>query len=203
MKKNNVGSATLKMVELAILTAIVLVLQLAGTAAKLTALGTSISLVLIPIVLGAVLLGPVSGAWLGGVFGCVTYLMGVFGADGFTFILFTEHPFLTALVCFGKGIAAGWCAGMVYRLLNKRVPTASMFLAAATAPVVNTGLFILGALLMSDTLSANFVADGSTVLYFLVIVCAGVNFLLELALNLIVAPSLSAVVKTVTRRVGH
>lgn len=32
--------------------------------------------------------------------------------------------------------------------------------------VVNTGLFILGALLMSDTLSANFVADGSTVLYF-------------------------------------
>lgn len=203
MKKNNAGSATLKMVELAILTAVVLVLQLTGTAIKLTALGTNISLVLIPIVLGAVLLGPISGAWLGGVFGCVTFLMGVFGADTFTFILFTEHPFLTALVCFGKGIAAGWCAGMVYRLLSKKIPTAAMFLAAATAPVVNTALFILGALLMSETLSANFVADGTTVLYFLIIVCAGVNFLLELALNLIVAPSISAVVKAVTKRVGH
>lgn len=201
MKANKKGSATLRMVELAILTAVVLVLQLTGTAIKLTALGTSISLVLIPIVLGGVLLGPAAGAWLGGVFGCVTYLMGVFGMDGFTFILFTEHPLLTALVCFGKGIAAGFCAGWLYRLLCNKNNTVAMFTAAAVAPIVNTGLFILGALLMSDTLSANFVADGSTVLYFLVIVCAGVNFLLELALNLIVTPSLSAVVQAVKKRI--
>ena len=75
-----------------------------------------------------------------------------------------------------------------------------MYTAAAAAPIVNTGLVILGALLMSETLSANFVADGSTVLYFLVIVCAGVNFLLELALNLIVTPSISAVVQAVKKR---
>ncbi len=200
MKANKKGSATLRMVELAILTAVVLVLQLTGTAIKLTALGTSISLVLIPIVLGGVLLGPAAGAWLGGVFGCVTYLMGVFGMDAFTFILFTDHPLLTALVCFGKGIAAGFCAGWVYRLLGNKNNTVAMFAAAAVAPIVNTGLFILGALLMSETLSANFVADGSTVLYFLVIVCAGVNFLLELALNLIVTPSISAVVQAVKKR---
>lgn len=200
MKANKKESAILRMVELAILTAVVLVLQLTGTAIKLTALGTSISLVLIPIVLGAVLLGPAAGAWLGGVFGCITYLMGVFGMDGFTFILFTEHPLLTAFVCFGKGIAAGFCAGWAYRLLCRKNNTVAMFTAAAVAPVVNTGLFILGALLMSETLSANFVADGSTVLYFLVIVCAGVNFLLELALNLIVTPSISAVVQAVKKR---
>ena len=76
-----------------------------------------------------------------------------------------------------------------------------MFAAAAVAPITNTGLFILGALLMSDTLSANFVADGSTVLYFLVIVCAGVNFLFELALNLIVTPSISSVVQAVKKRI--
>ena len=200
MKANKKRFTTLQMVELAILTAIVLVLQLTGTAIKLTALGTSISLVLIPIVLGGVLLGPAAGAWLGGVFGCVTYLMGVFGMDAFTFVLFAEHPLLTALVCFGKGIAAGLFAGWVYRLLCKKNNTVAMFAAAAVAPITNTGLFILGALLMSDTLSANFVADGSTVLYFLVIVCAGVNFLFELALNLIVTPSISSVAQTVKKR---
>lgn len=194
-------TTTLRMVELAILTAIIVALQLTGTAIKLTALGTSVSMVLIPIVLGAVLLGPAAGAWLGGVFGCITYLMGVFGMDAFTAILFQAHPLLTAFVCFGKGIAAGWCAGMVYRLLSKKNATVSLLLASAVAPVVNTGLFILGALLMSDTLTANFVAEGSTVLYFLVIVCAGVNFLLELALNLVVTPSISTIVGAVTKHI--
>ena len=202
MQKKTMAT-TLRMVELAILTAVIVVLQLTGTAIKLTALGTSVSMVLIPIVLGAVLLGPAAGAWLGGVFGCITYLMGVFGMDAFTAILFQAHPFLTALVCFGKGIAAGWCAGMVYRLLSKKNATVSLFLASAAAPIVNTGLFILGALLMSDTLTANFVAEGSTVLYFLVIVCAGVNFVLELALNLVVAPSISTIVGAVTKRINR
>ena len=47
---------------------------------------------------------------------------------------------------------------------------------------------------MSGTLSANFVGEGSTVIYFLVIVCAGINFLLEFALNLIVAPAIHRIV---------
>lgn len=200
--QNKTMATTLRMVELAILTAVIVILQLTGTAIKFNALGTSISMVLIPIVLGAVLLGPAAGAWLGGVFGCITYLMGVFGMDAFTAVLFQAHPLLTALVCFGKGILAGWCAGMVYRLFHKKNATVSLFIASAVAPVVNTGLFILGALLMSDTLTANFVAEGSTVLYFLVIVCAGINFLLELALNLVVTPSISTIVGAVTKRIN-
>ncbi len=201
MQKKTMNS-TLRMVELAILTAIIVVLQLTGTAIKFTALGTSISLVLIPIVLGAVLLGPAAGAWLGGVFGCITYLMGVFGMDAFTAILFQAHPLLTALVCFGKGILAGFCAGIVYRLFSAKNATVALFLSSAVAPVVNTGLFILGALFMSDTLTANFVAEGSTVLYFLVIGCAGINFLLELALNLVVTPSISSVVGAIAKRIN-
>lgn len=201
MQKKTMAT-TLRMVELAILTAVIVVLQMTGTAIKFTAFGTSISMVLIPIVLGAVLLGPAAGAWLGGVFGCITYLMGVFGMDAFTAILFQAHPVLTALVCFGKGIAAGFCAGMVYRLFSQKNATVSLFLASAVAPIVNTGLFVLGALLMSDTLTSNFVAEGSTVLYFLVIGCAGVNFLLELALNLVVTPSISTIVGAVAKRIN-
>lgn len=179
---------------IAVLTAIVLVLQLTGTGIKIPVPGTtSISLTLIPIVLGAMILGPVGGAWLGFMFGLVVYLMGATGADGFTFILFSEHPFLTALTCFGKGICAGLLAGLAYKALMKINPLVATFASAAIAPIANTGLFILGALTMSDTLSANFVADGSTVIYFLVIGCAGINFIFEFILNMVVAPALNIV----------
>ncbi|MBR3862518.1 MAG: ECF transporter S component, partial [Clostridia bacterium] len=63
------------MVELALLTAAVLILQLAGVAIKLPFLGTPVSLVLVPIALGAMLLGPWAGAWLGFVFGMVVFVV--------------------------------------------------------------------------------------------------------------------------------
>ena len=69
--------------------------------------------------------------------------------------------------------------------------------AAAAAPVINTGLFIIGALFLSDTLRANFVAEGTSVLYFLIIGCAGVNFIVEFLVNLLVAPALYRVVKNI------
>ena len=181
-----------RLTMLAVLTALVVVLQLTGTAIKIPG-GTSISLTLVPIVFGAMILGPVGGAWLGFMFGLIVYIMGATGADQFTLILFNDHPILTALVCFGKGIAAGFVAGLVYKVLFKNYPVIATFLAAGLAPIVNTGLFILGALTMSDTLNANFVTDGSTVLYFLVIVCAGVNFIFEFLLNMIIAPALNIV----------
>jgi hypothetical protein len=63
---------------------------------------------------------------------------------------------------------------------------------------VNTGLFIAGALcFLQETLKANFVAEGTTILYFLFIGCAGINFLVELAINLIAAPSIYRVIHVI------
>ena len=75
MKKNR-HEAIYKTGALAVLTAIVLILQLTGTAIKIPFLGTSVSLVLIPIALGAMILGPWAGLWLGLVFGGVAYIGG-------------------------------------------------------------------------------------------------------------------------------
>ncbi|MBQ8907013.1 MAG: ECF transporter S component [Clostridia bacterium] len=199
-------NATLRLVQLAILTAIIVVLQLTGTAIKLNFLGTSISLVLVPIVLGAMLLGAKAGAFLGFVFGVIAFVAGgVFGGDFFTYTLFQAQPFFTGLICIVKGTAAGLCAGLVYNAVLKLPKGNSLlatFLASAAAPVVNTGLFILGGLLLvSDTLNANFVAEGQTLIYFLVIGCAGINFLLELALNLVAAPAIFRVYQAFAKRI--
>ena len=173
---------------IAVLLALVIFLQTVLGAIKVGA--TSFSLVLVPIVLGGLLFGMGTGAFLGFAFGLITLIYGVTGADPFTAILFNDHPLLTALTCLGKGTAAGFCGGLVYKLLHGKNELLGVFFASAIVPIVNTGLFIVGALLMSDTLSANFVADGMTVTYFLIIVCAGVNFLVEFAINLLAAPAI-------------
>ncbi len=196
------------MTQTAIFAAIVLVVQLAGGAVKVGPI--SFSLVLIPIVVGGMIMGPLSGAILGFVFGLVTLINGLTGLDPFTNVLLMsglEGAIVTPLICLVKATAAGFLSALIYKLFKQHAEAngaphtniAGVFCAAATAPIVNTGLFILGALSLSDVLSANFVAEGSSVLYFLIIGCAGVNFLIELAVNLVFSPAIYQLIRAVSK----
>ena len=188
MKKNGFFSAK-RITGIAVLLALVIVLQMLGGYFKIGA--TSLSFVLVPIVLGGILYGPYVGGFLGFAFGFITLMYGVTGADPFTAILFQEQPIATALLCLVKGTAAGLVSGFLYQMIAKKQKYVGVFAAAAAAPIVNTGLFIAGSLLfLKETLQTNFVAEGSTLVYFLFIGCAGINFLVELAINLIFAPTL-------------
>lgn len=188
MAKANYFSAR-RVAGQAVLLALVIVLQTALGSVKIGA--TSFSLVLIPIVLGGIIYGAWAGAFLGFVFGLITLIYGITGADYFTMVLFQAQPVATTLLCILKGTAAGLVAGALHKEISEKHEYAAVFTAAAAAPVVNTGLFIAGALcLFQQTLKANFVAEGSTLVYFLFIGCAGVNFLIEFAINLVAAPSL-------------
>lgn len=182
---------------LGVLTAIIVVLQIFGSYFRIGTI--SLSFVLVPIVIGGILTGVIGGTILGFIFGVITLVMGVVGADQFTFILFSDHPFLTILTCVIKGSAAGFMSGFVYKLLKDKNLTLSTFVASAVAPIVNTGLFIVGAFCMADTLNSNFVAENSNVVYFIFIGCAGINFLIELAINLVLAPSVCKIIKAVKR----
>ncbi len=200
------NQSILYMVELAVLTAIVLVLQLTGAAIKIPILGTNVSLVLIPIALGAMVLGPAAGAWLGFVFGAVTYFVGgVMGLDPFTLFLFNDHPIITALICFVKSTLAGFLAGWVYRLLQHRSEILAVFLAAILVPVVNTGVFVLGCFVIMDTIAAFAASVGSTdsTVYFIFIGLAGINFILEFAVNVILAPALQRIIHIVSKRIRN
>ena len=204
MYTTNSRTSMIKMVQLAILTAIVLAFQLAGIAIRLPFLATPVSLVLIPIVIGALLLGPRAGAFLGFVFGAeVVIVCGVMATDPFTATLFQDHPVLTTLLCIGKGVAAGIVPAYVFRALKGKNEWLALFLASAAAPIANTGVFILGSYTMMDTFASNFLGDGTSMFYFLVIVCAGVNFLVELAINIVFAPAIQRVILAVGNRIRH
>ena len=94
----------------------------------------------------------------------------------------------------------------MYRALAKKNAFAASIAAAAVAPIVNTGLFILGGLLLvNGTLSANlanFGAGGQTVVYFLIIGCAGLNFIAEFLVNLVVSPAINTIVHAVGNKLS-
>lgn len=195
-----------QMVLLAVLTAMVMVLQLAGNYVRLPIMGTTVSLVLIPIALGAMLLGPAAGAWLGLVFGAVVYIQcGVMGMDAFTAFLFNAHPIVTLLICVVKSTLAGFLAGLVYKLLKNKNEILAVFLAAAVTPIVNTGVFIIGCFAILSTIESfiavnqEFFGDVSGV-YFLFIVCAGINFIFEFILNMVMAPAIERIIHIFARR---
>jgi LytS/YehU family sensor histidine kinase len=126
----------------------------------------------------------------------MTFLFGVTGVDGFTHILFENSPVLTFLTCTVKIIVAGMLGGLVYGWLKEKNKYVAVFVASAIVPIVNTAIFILGALAMYDTIASNFSED---VMYFLVITCAGVNFLIELGINLLVAPAIHSIIKVIDK----
>lgn len=176
---------TYKLVGTALLTAIVVVLQLVGGAIKV---GTfSISLVLMPIVVGAALFGIWSGAWLGFVFGVMVMATG----DAALFLAVNVPG--TIITVLAKGILAGLAAGAVYKLLEKKNKYVATLLASIASPVVNTGVFLIGcAVFFLDTIKS-WAGDGP-VFQYMIVGLVGINFILELAINLVLNPVIVRIV---------
>ena len=180
MSKNN---NTQKIVGLGLFTAIVIVLQRLGSFIKF---GTfSVSLVLVPVVIGAALYGASAGAWLGFVFGVVVLVSG----DAAAFLgVNALGTILTVLV---KGALAGFLSGVVYKALESKNRMLAVVLAAVTCPVVNTGVFLIGCLLFfMETISvwADAAGLGANVGQFMILGLVGANFIFELLFNAVLSP---------------
>lgn len=177
------NTKTKNLVGIGIFTAIVVVLQMLGGAIKVGGM-FSISLVLIPIVVGAAVYGWKAGAWLGFVFGVAVLATG----DAAAFL--AVDPVATVVVVLLKGTASGLLAGLCYKLMEKHSRFVAVLLAAVCCPVVNTGIFLIGCrLFFYETVAAwgaGLGFENATAYMFLGL--AGVNFLVELGVNIITAP---------------
>lgn len=155
----------------------------------------SITLALAPIIIGAALYGPGAGAILGGVFGFVVLLTGVFGWDGGTVMyLMSLNALGCVLICIGKGAAAGWISGLVYRLIAKKNIHLGVVVAAIVCPIVNTGIFIIGMMLFYMSTLESW-AGGQAVIYYAIFGLTGVNFLVELAVNLVLSSGITSIIR--------
>ena len=184
---------------LAVLVALVVVLQVCGGYFVIGT--TSLSFVLIPIVLGGILLGVWAGALLGFLFGFIVLMYGVSGTDAFTATLLAQQPVLTAFTVLLKGVLAGIVPALLYKVIAKKQKYIAVFVAAASAPLVNTGVFVLGALCMSGIFSEFATANDVSLIYFIFIGCAGVNFIIEFAINLVLSPAIYTVINVVEKQI--
>lgn len=180
---------SLKLAIGGILTAIVIVLQFIGSSIKF---GTfSISLILIPVVLGAALCGPIVSAWLGFVFGVVVLLS---GEAGLFLAINVPGTIVTVLL---KGTLCGLFASLVFNALKSKNMTLATILAAIVAPVTNTGVFLLGCrIFFFDAVREWGVGAGfESVAKYMLVGFVGFNFLFELLTNVVLCPIVVRIIK--------
>ena len=196
MKANKPGVQTTTLVLLALLSAIVAVLAYYGGFIKIGGLA-SISLTLIPVVVGAALCGPWAGAWLGGVAGAVFFAT---PDAAFWFGLSIPGTIITVMI---KGILSGLCAGFAYKLLEKVNRYVAVIVSAVVCPIVNTGIFLLGSLIFfMDTVGAGAAAEGLSVGGYLIIFFVGLNFVFELIANVAMSPAIVRLLDVAKKRVA-
>lgn len=179
---------TKAIVGLGLLTAIVVVLQAMAISIRFGVF--AITLTLVPIIVGAALYGWKAGAWLGFVFGVVVLM-----TDAGAFLAVNVPG--TIITCILKGTLAGLCAGAVYQLISKKNRIAAVITAGVVSPVVNTGVFMLGCMLFfMDTIKewaagAGFENAGA----YMVTAFVGLNFVIELAINLVLSSAIVAIIE--------
>jgi len=173
---------------LGVLTAIVIVLQLLGTSIRFGPF--AVSLVNVPVCIGAILYGVTGGLWLGFIFGMVVLLSG----DAALFLVVSVPG--TIITVLAKGMAAGAGAGAVYKLFCEKNRTLASALAALACPVINTGLFLVGCLFFfMDTLRGWAAAAGiENVAVYMLAVLVGTNFIAELVVSAVLTPVLIRVI---------
>lgn len=171
-----------KLVYLAILTAIVFVLQFVSMGMRTI---FALTFVLMPLVIGSAVCGKWSGAWLGFVFGVAVLATG----DAAAFL--AVDPLGTVVTVLMKGILAGLGAGLVYGALERVNRYLAIFVAAVVAPIVNSGVFVLGCYLFFIDALSEWVKESTyaNVHHLILFGYVGINFLIELGTNCLLSPA--------------
>ena len=190
--ESNSLKKTKVLVGMAIFTALVVVLQYMAGVIKIGPF--SPSLVLIPIVIGASIYGVKSGAWLGLVFGIVVFIGCITGTDLGGNAMWNFNPLMTTVICMLKGTAAGFLAGLVYKKLEHVNQILATVVAAIICPVVNTGIFCIGAVAVFKPLLEQW-SGGADLVSYVFLGLIGVNFLVEVGINVILSPVIVRILK--------
>ena len=198
--KNKVGAKWLT--TFSVLFAIIVVLQLISNYIKIGPV--NVTLTLIPLVIGGIVLGVKGGTLLGLLFGLTTLVYGLIGIDGgFVMLLMSGGTFnviLTILICLVKGTMTGLISSLLFKVVSRKNVLLATIICSVSAPIVNTGLFILGALGLTNVIGGLASANSVSVIYFLVIYCAGFNFLFELGTTLVFVPAIHRVIRVVVKQ---
>ncbi|MBE5737231.1 MAG: ECF transporter S component [Clostridiales bacterium] len=181
---------------LGILIALVIVLQLFASAIPM--FGVTLNFSLIPIALAAILLGPLGGAIVGFICGLVVFItMAILGHEPSTAYLFQTNPVILTIMCIGKTTLAGVASGLLFNVLKKINFHTAVIVGSLIIPIVNTGIYMLGIVLMKES-AAEFMAlttSSAGAVFAVVFGLIWLNFVLEIVITAIFTPMLYRLVK--------
>ena len=206
MNNSLFASKSRQITYFAVLAALTTVLQLFANSIPIGA--ASINLTLVPIVITGMILGVWYATAIGFVSGIITMIQVVSGAGGLFSILFSYSPVILILVCVLKTTIAAFVGAWIFKIIKNK--TVATFISAGAVPIINTLIFILGMLIvsgyMSDAINEFNAAAGETVLSmesgviaFILVVLVGLNFPIEIGVNILLAPAIYNVVKIVDK----
>ncbi len=177
-----------------ILTALVIVLQILALFMRFGIF--SITLVLIPIVLGAALCDWKVSTWLGFVFGVVVLLSG----DAAWFLGFSVSG--TVITVLAKGSLCGFVTGIIYKMIQNRNRKLAIWIASVVCPVVNSGIFALGCytFFLEDLTATAAEVGYANVTAYIFVGLIGFNFLIEVLINVLLNPAVTAVINVLKKQ---
>lgn len=201
--ENNKKMNTIYMVEMALLIAIILIMAFTPIG-YIRTLGLEITLIVVPVAVGAVTLGPTAGAVLGAVFGITSFIQ-CFGMSPFGAVLLSINPICTFIVCVLSRILMGWLTGLLYQALQKSnsLKKISVALANLCCPLLNT-LFFMGTLTLffyqTEYIQELAKGMGAGNPFVFVLLFVGVNGVVEAVACFVAGSAISQAVKKVVKR---
>ena len=190
--------------QIALLIAIQIVMRLIGLG-RVPIGPLNMSFLTLPIAIGAMLMGPVTGAILGGVFGLFSFWDAVSGAGGMTSFFFQFNPVSTFFLCVVMRVLMGVCCAWIFRLfakLDRDEKTWSYFVGALSAPLLNT-IFFMGYIVLffynTEVVQNKVVELGAANPFMYVILLVGVQGLIEAVTVAILGGILAKVLSKVVR----
>lgn len=141
------NNKTKQMVLYALLTAIIVLMSFTPIG-YLKTLGLEITFITIPVIVGAILMGPGAGAILGAVFGITSFIQ-CFGMSAFGTVLMGISAPLTFLVCVPTRILMGYLCGWIFKALKRKIGTHAVSFAVAglSGALLNTLFFVVALVL--------------------------------------------------------
>ena len=187
--------STRYLAEVALFVGIILVMKITGLS-SIPVGPLVMTFTMIPIAIGAMLLGPLAGTILGAIFGLTSLYDAITGKSAMTHFFFQESPFATVLLCIGTRALVGAVTGWLFRLFSKadRRHTWSYFAGGLLAPVLNT-LFFMGFIVLvfyKTSFVQNLVSKlGASGPIMFIILVVGVQGLVEAATGLVIGGAIA------------
>ncbi len=203
--KTTTNFRTLRMVQLALFIAIIILMAFTPIGYIKTPT-LEITLIVVPVAVGAIVLGPTAGAILGGVFGLTSFIQ-CFGLSPFGATLLSINPIATFILCFVPRLLMGWLTGLIFIAIHKIDKTKNISYAAASlsGALLNTVLFMSALVLFfyqTDYIQSLVQSLGATNVFVFILGFVGLNGLVEAGVNFVLGTAISKAIDVFTKKNG-